>query len=307
MPILGAHMSICGGFFKAVERAKEAGCDCVQIFTSAPQRWPVTIPPESVQSDGSLTKSNNQWRAKEITDAETGQFQATLAELNIVAPLSHSSYLINLAAPDAALRQKSIDAFIVELQRAEQLGISYVVLHPGSYTTTSEEAGLEAIIDSLNEVHQKTAGIQSMCLLENTAGQGSNLGWQFEQLATLIIGVDEPQRLGVCFDTCHALASGYPLGSQDEYNQMMATLDKHVGLDSVKAIHLNDSKRELGSRVDRHEHIGQGELGLEPFRWLLNDDRFQQTPMYLETPKGDNDDGEDWDVVNLRTLRALAG
>lgn len=283
MPVLGAHMSIAGGYYTAVERAKEAGCDCLQIFT----------------------KNNNQWRAKPITPSEAEQFRATLAELNVAAPLSHSSYLINLAAPNLELRVKSIEAFVIELQRAEQLGIPFVVLHPGSFTTSSENEGLANIIDSLNQVHGQTPGITSQCLLENTAGQGSNLGWDFGQLATLINGVKEPDRLGVCFDTCHAFAAGNPMAAADEFNALWQAFDETVGINRVKAIHLNDSKRELGSRVDRHEHIGQGELGLEPFRLLLNDARFESIPMYLETPKGENDGGQDWDVVNLATLRSL--
>jgi len=284
MAILGSHMSIASGYYKAVERGRECGCDCIQVFT----------------------KNNNQWRAKPISDDEANLFRSTLKELKITHPLSHSSYLINLAAPDPTLRKKSIDAFIVELQRAEQLGIPYVVVHPGSFTTSSEQAGLNAIIASLDEVHAQARGIAAQCLLENTAGQGSNLGWQFEQLAALIDGAKEPERLGVCFDTCHAYAAGYAMGTEKEFKETMRQFNATVGVKMIKAFHLNDSKRELGSRVDRHEHIGHGHLGLDPFRHLLNDRRFRKTPMYLETAKGENDDGEDWDVVNLRVLRSLA-
>jgi len=283
MAILGSHMSIAGGYYKAVERGRECGCDCVQVFT----------------------KNNNQWRANPISDEEAAQFRSTLQELKIVNPLSHSSYLINLAAPDPALRKKSIDAFVIELRRAEQLAIPYVVVHPGSFTTSSEQAGLNAIIASLDEVHAQTRGINAQCLLENTAGQGSNLGWHFEQLAELLSGVRDPDRLGVCFDTCHAYAAGYAMGTDKEFKATMRQFNATVGVKMIKAFHLNDSKRELGSRVDRHQHIGHGHLGLEPFRHLLNDRRFRKTPMYLETAKGENDDGEDWDVVNLRVLRSL--
>jgi deoxyribonuclease-4 len=283
MAILGSHMSIAGGYYKAVERGRDCGCDCIQLFT----------------------KNNNQWRAKPILDEEAARFQETLQELNITHPLSHSSYLINLASPDQSLRKKSIDAFVVELWRAEQLGIPYAVLHPGSYTTSSEQAGLTNIIQSLDEVHRQTRGIASRCLLENTAGQGTNLGWRFEQLATLLDGVKDPERLGVCFDTCHAFAAGYALAPEKEFKATMRQFDLTVGLKRIKAFHLNDSKRELGSRVDRHEHIGHGQLGLEAFRLLLADRRFRKIPMYLETEKGENDEGEDWDVVNFRTLRSL--
>lgn len=282
MAILGAHMSISGGYYKSVEIAARCGCDCVQLFT----------------------KNNNQWKAKEISDEEAAAFRGKLAELKITHPLSHDSYLINLAAPDDELWRKSIEAFIVELRRADKLGIPYVVTHPGSFTTTSEVVGLQRIITALDEIHERCADVQAVCLLENTAGQGSNLGHRFEHLQTLIRGVKRPEKLGVCIDTCHTFAAGYPLQSKMEYDDTFAQLDATVGLDRIKAFHLNDSKKPLGSRVDRHEHIGEGALGLEPFRHLLNDPRFRQTPMYLETPKEDRD-GEEMDVVNLRTLRSL--
>ncbi|REK40858.1 MAG: deoxyribonuclease IV, partial [Planctomycetota bacterium] len=269
-------MSIAGGYYKAVEEAHRCKCDCVQLFT----------------------KNNNQWRAKEITDEDAARFQSTLKELGVAHPISHDSYLINMGSPDKALWKKSIDAFIVELQRADQLGIPYVVAHPGAYTDSSEEAGLAAIVRALDEVHRQTHGATACCLLETTAGQGSNLGWRFEHLATILDGVKDPDRLGVCFDTCHVFAAGYPLGTEKEYKETMRQLNKTVGVKKVKAFHLNDSKKEFGSRVDRHEHIGQGHLGIEPFRHLLNDRRFRKTPMYLETPKGDRN-GTPWDVVNL--------
>ncbi|REJ65169.1 MAG: deoxyribonuclease IV [Planctomycetota bacterium] len=275
-------MSIAGGYYKAVEEAHRCKCDCVQLFT----------------------KNNNQWRAKEITDEDAARFQSTLKELGVAHPISHDSYLINMGSPDKALWKKSIDAFIVELQRADQLGIPYVVAHPGAYTDSSEEAGLAAIVRALDEVHRQTHGATACCLLETTAGQGSNLGWRFEHLATILDGVKDPDRLGVCFDTCHVFAAGYPLGTEKEYKETMRQLNKTVGVKKVKAFHLNDSKKEFGSRVDRHEHIGQGHLGIEPFRHLLNDRRFRKTPMYLETPKGDRN-GTPWDVVNLRKLRRL--
>ncbi|MDZ4657939.1 MAG: deoxyribonuclease IV [Bythopirellula sp.] len=282
MAILGAHMSIAGGYYKAVEAAQRAGCDCVQIFC----------------------KNNNQWRAKEITEAEAARFRAALVDLKITHPISHDSYLINLASPDPELWQKSIDAFVVELSRAEQLGIPSVVAHPGAFTTSSEEAGLKRIAQALDEVHKQLPGCKAQCLLETTAGQGSNLGAKFEHLATIIDGVQAPERLGVCVDTCHIFAAGYPLDTPKNYKATMKELDLVVGIDKVKAFHLNDSLKELGSHVDRHAHIGRGKLGLEPFRNLLNDRRFKQVPMYLETAKGE-EDGEDLDVINLRTLRGL--
>jgi len=282
MAILGAHMSIAGGYYKAVEVARRCGCDCVQVFT----------------------KNNNQWRAKAISDEEASRFKSTLAELKIAHPIAHDSYLINMASPVDELWQRSLEAFIVELQRADQLGIPYVVTHPGASTTSSEEEGLRRVILALDEVHAQTRGVTSRCLLETTAGQGSTLGWKFEHLATIMDGVKDPDRLGVCVDTCHIFAAGYPLGTEKEFKATFKALDKSVGCKSVKAFHLNDSKRELGSRVDRHDHIGEGKLGIEPFRFLMNDSRFRKTPMYLETPKGEKD-GVELDVLNLARLRGL--
>ena len=286
MPILGAHQSIAGGYYRAVEIAAEAGCDCVQLFS----------------------KNNNQWKAKPLSPEDAEKFQAALKRLKIGHPLVHDSYLINLAAPDETLWQKSIEAFAIELLRAEELGIPYVVMHPGAFTTTSEEVGLKRICTALDEVHDKVGKLKVKALLENTAGQGSTLGWRFEQLATILDGVKDPDRLAVCIDTCHVFAAGYPLSTPKDYKATMQQLDKTVGLKLVKAIHLNDSKKELGSRVDRHEHIGRGKIGLEGFRLLLNDSRFAKVPMYLETAKEDEDgepDGIRLDKMNLATLRKL--
>jgi deoxyribonuclease-4 len=283
-PPLGAHMSIAGGYYRSAEIAADCGCDCVQLFT----------------------KNNNQWRAKEITDAEADRFRQTLAEKRITHPISHDSYLINLAAPDDELWRKSIDAFAEELLRAEKLGIPYVVTHPGAFTTSSEEAGLARIVTALDEVHARVGAITSQCLLETTAGQGSTLGWKFEHLAAILQGVSQPERLGVCFDTCHIFAAGYALASAADYAHTFGEFDRLIGVERIKAFHLNDSVKGLGCRVDRHAHIGRGSLGLAPFWRLLNDPRFATTPMYLETPKG-QEDGEELDVVNLRVLRGLVG
>jgi deoxyribonuclease-4 len=282
MAILGAHMSIAGGFEQAVHRANKANCECLQIFT----------------------KNNNQWRARDISDEEVVGFRQALRATGIRHPLAHASYLINLASPERALRKKSIDAMVVELQRGERLGLRYVVVHPGAHTTATQRAGIRHAIRSLDEVHRQTTDLRCRCLLETTAGQGTGLGWRFEQLADLLQGVRNPDRLGICLDTCHVFAAGYDLGSDRAYRETLRSLDRLVGIRLVKAIHLNDSRRERGSRVDRHEHIGRGCLGLDPFRRLLNDYRFRRTPMYLETPKGQRG-RQDWDVVNLRTLRRL--
>ncbi|HEX3724599.1 MAG TPA: deoxyribonuclease IV [Pirellulales bacterium] len=284
MPILGAHQSIAGGYYRAVELAARNVCECVQIFT----------------------KNNNQWRAKELTDEDAQQFKAALERLGIRHPLAHDSYLINLASADDALWTKSIEALVVELRRADRLGIEYVVTHPGAFTSGTEETGIRRIIAALDAIHEQTPGIGSRVLLENTAGQGSTLGWRLEQIQAMLEGVADHSLLGVCIDTCHLFAAGYPLATREDYEATMDRLDSTVGLARIKAIHLNDSKRPLGSRVDRHEHIGRGALGLEPFRQLLNDQRFRDTPMYLETPK-EQENGEEMDMVNLRVLRGLVG
>ncbi|MEX2139630.1 MAG: deoxyribonuclease IV [Pirellulales bacterium] len=287
MPILGAHQSISGGYYRAAERARDCGCQCVQIFT----------------------KNNNQWRAKEISDEDAERFQQGLKACKISHPVAHDSYLINLAAPDHELWTKSVDAFVIELLRADTLGIPYLVTHPGSFTTTSEAAGLRRIIEALDEAHRQARHARAVTLLEVTAGQGSSLGHRFEHLATILDGVQDPERLAVCIDTCHLFAAGYPLAPEKNYGATMKQFDRVLGIKLVKAIHLNDSKRELGSRVDRHEHIGKGRIGLEGFRLLLNDPRFAKVPMYIETPKEENGEpkGLELDRMNLEVLRSLVG
>lgn len=303
MPILGAHQSIAGGFSKAVERAHAVGCQCVQVFTAAPQQWPKGMN-AAVPVRRAKTKNRNQRRAQPIAPDEAELFRTRLSEQGIVHPLSHDSYLINLASPDAELWKKSIDAFIVELQRAEQLGIPFVVTHPGAYTTSSEQFGIERIVLALDEAIGQTSDLSVGILLETTAGQGSCLGCRFEQLAEPIARVHNPDRMGICVDTCHIFAAGYPLGTENEYKATMRELDKTVGVKQIKAFHLNDSAKPLGSRVDRHAHIGRGLMGTEPFRLLLGDRRFRKVPMYLETPKGE-EKGRDLDEINLETLRGL--
>lgn len=282
MPILGAHMSIAGGYHLAVEAADKLGMDCVQLFT----------------------KNASQWRAAELTDEMARRFQAALSSSNVAHPIAHDSYLINLASPDEPLWRRSIEAFVEELRRAEKLGIPYVVTHPGAFTTSSESRGLRRIIRALNEVHAQTGELAARCLLETTAGQGSTLGWRFEQLGAILDGVKHPQRLGVCFDTCHVFAAGYAMATRSQYKATLDEFDAAVGIERIKAFHLNDSRRELGARVDRHAAIGRGEMGLKPFRNLLGDRRFREIPMYMETPKG-KEDGVELDEINLRTLRSL--
>jgi len=282
MAILGAHQSIAGGYYKSVEIAHRTKCDCVQLFT----------------------KNNNQWRAKELTDEDVRLFQQRLAELGVAHPLAHDSYLINLASPDAELWKKSVDSFVMEVLRADRLGIPYLVTHPGAYTTSNEEAGIAAVVRAIDETHRQTKGVHTKVLLETTAGQGSCLGNKFEHLAAMIDGVQDPDRLGVCVDTCHIFAAGYPISTEKDYKEAMRALDNTIGVKLVHAFHLNDSLKPLGSRVDRHAHIGRGEIGKEAFRLLLNDRRFRKVPMYLETPKGE-EKGKDLDVINLNTLRRM--
>lgn len=283
MPFLGAHMSIAGGYYKAIDAAGALKMDTCQVFT----------------------KNNNQWRAKEITKAEAEQFARAMETHSIKHPLSHASYLINLAAEADELWQKSIAGMVVELQRAATLGIPFVVVHPGAGVKLTEEAAVARVSAAINRVHELAGEVGSQILLENTAGQGTCLGRRFEQLAAIIAGVKHEQRVGVCIDTCHAFAAGYPLSTQAEYDALWNEFDQHLGRRRLQAMHLNDSKKPLGSRVDRHEHIGEGQIGLEPFRWLLNDPRLANTPMYLETEKGENEDGESYDAVNMRVLRSL--
>ena len=282
MPLLGAHMSIAGGYYKAVEAAAALDMDCVQIFS----------------------KNNNQWRAKPLTDDDAERFRDALVQTGVQKPCAHDSYLINLGSPKDDVREKSIDAFVIELERAEKLGLLGVVMHPGSFLDSSEEEGLQKIVDGLDIVLEQTDGQAVEVWLETTAGQGTNLGHRFEHLAYLIDNVADNSRLGVCVDSCHIFAAGYAITTPSEYKQTMAEFDSLVGIDRIRAFHLNDSKKEFGSRVDRHEHIGQGHLGLEPFRHIVNDPRFAELPMYLETPKGKK--GDEFDQMNLKALRGLS-
>ena len=282
MPLFGSHLSIAGGYYKAVDTAAELGLQTVQLFT----------------------KNNNQWAAKPLSDEDVRLFRESLQRTGVRRPCAHDRYLINLASPDDTLWKKSLDALVIELERAESLGLEGVVMHPGSFVASSEEEGQRRIVEGLDEAHHRTAGIQCQYWLETTAGQGSNLGHRFEQIGYLLENVRNPDLLGVCVDSCHIFAAGYPLQTKEEYAETMAEFDRHIGINRIRAWHLNDSKKPLGSRVDRHEHIGEGFLGLEPFRHIVNDIRFADTPMYLETEKGERD-GVDLDAMNLATLNSL--
>ena len=289
MPRLGAHLSIAGGLPRAVDRAVASRCEALQIFT----------------------KSAGQWRARVLPPDEIAQFRARVEETGITPVVAHNSYLINLAAADPALRAQSLAALGEEIDRAETLGLLGLVMHPGSYTSGSERDGLDLIAEGLAAVLRARPRAKTMILLEHTAGQGTNLGHRFEHLAAILTRLDGSPRVGVCLDSCHLIAAGYDLCSDAGYRETFDTFDRLVGVDRIRAFHLNDSKKPCGSRVDRHEHIGRGCLGLEPFRRLLNDPRFAALPMLLETPKLDTpdsrrrSDADPWDLRNLRTLRRL--
>lgn len=276
----GAHMSVSGGLAKAFGRGAQVGCEAMQIFT----------------------KSERQWAAKPLLPEDIAAFKAEQQRSGIGPVVVHDSYLINLAAPADELWEKSIAAFAHELERCEALGIPYIVTHPGAHTGSGEEAGLAREAVALNRLFEQGVGGDTMVLLETTAGQGSCLGHRFEHLARLFELVPHHHRLGVCVDTCHIFAAGYDIRTAEAYEATFAELDRIVGIDKVRCFHLNDSQKDLGSRVDRHSGIGQGCIGLEAFRLLVNDPRFRGLPMILETPKGD-DMAED--VENLTLLRSL--
>ena len=284
-------MSIAGGLPRAVDRAQASRCDALQIFT----------------------KSVGQWRARPLPSEEVVAFRERLRESGIRPVVAHNSYLINLAAADPALRARSAAALGEEIDRAEILELDGLVMHPGSFTTGTEDAGLKLIAEGLSALLRARRRGRTMILLEHTAGQGTNLGHRFEQIAKILDLMNWPPRVGVCLDTCHLLTSGYDICSEDGYQETFREFDRLIGLDRLKVFHLNDSRKPCGSRVDRHEHIGKGCIGLAPFRRLVNDPRFESLPMLLETPKLDSpasrrrSDVDPWDRRNLKTLRSLMG
>lgn len=280
MPRLGAHMSIAGGISQALVRGHSIGCEAIQIFT----------------------KNQRRWAEPEIPPAEIAAFKRLQAETGIHPIVSHNSYLINLGSPDDELQWRSVESLIRELERCEALGVPYMNMHPGSHKGSGEEIGLKRIAQGLDAVHSATPGYQVMTLLETTAGQGSDLGYTFGQLAGIIEMVAQPERMGICLDTCHAFAAGYELRTCEGYKATFAEFEDLIGLERLRAFHLNGSQGGLGSRVDRHTHINEGELGLEAFRMLLNDPCFEDLPMLLETPKGRK---MEEDVMNLAILRSL--
>jgi deoxyribonuclease IV len=279
-PLLGAHVSIAGGVHEAPARGRQIGCDCIQIFT----------------------KSSRQWAAKPYGGDEIEAFKRNQKEQGIQTVIAHDSYLLNLGAPDVKLRERSVAGLVDELERCEALGVPYLVAHPGAHVGSGEEAGIAAIARSIDEAHKACAGFKVKLALEITAGQGSVLGCSFEQMGRIFDAVKENSRLRLCFDTEHAFAAGYDLRDDAGYERTFTELDEHIGLERLAAFHLNDSLKPFHSRVDRHEHIGKGHLGVEAFRRLLNDPRFGGLPMCLETEPGP----EMQDIANdLATLRGL--
>jgi deoxyribonuclease-4 len=278
--LLGAHTSMAGGVSKAVERAEQLGFTAFQMFT----------------------KNNNRWHAKPLEEKEIIRFKKLLSESNIGFVVSHDSYLINLCAKDENNLIKSRNAFVDELLRCEQLGIKYLNFHPGAHGGQGEDYGLKMIAESINLAHEKTKGINVSSMLEMTAGQGTNLGYTFEQMAKIIELVDDKNRMSVCIDTAHIFAAGYDIRSESAYEKTITDFDDIIGLDRLHCFHMNDSKKELGSRVDRHEHIGKGFIGLEGFSNIMNDERIVHVPKILETPKGKE---QTEDVENLNILRSL--
>ncbi|RII26394.1 MAG: deoxyribonuclease IV [Geobacter sp.] len=280
MDFLGAHMSIAGGIHLALERGVKAGCGVIQVFT----------------------QNSNQWRGKIPTDADAALFREKWAASGLHEIVCHDIYLINLGAAPGEVREKSIAGFAEEMRRCQRLGIKKIVMHPGSHNGDGEEVGIKRVCAAFDELFALVPEYTGKVLLETTAGQGTNLGYSFEHLRAIMDGSSCSDRFAVCYDTCHTFAAGYDITTEDGYRQVMDAFDRIIGIDQLQCFHLNDSKKGLNCRVDRHEHIGQGAMGLNGFRFIMNDPRFVKTPKILETPKGDNDE---MDEVNLKMLRDL--
>ena len=280
-PLVGAHESIAGGIHTAFERAERAGCRTLQVFT----------------------KNASRWQAKPLSAEDIANYKTAASKSTIAPVVAHDSYLINLCAADRSILKKSRQAFIDELRRCDALGIPYLNFHPGAHMGRGETAGLRLIIESLNHAHDRTEGARVLSVVETTAGQGTVLGHRCEQIAAIIAGVEDPERVGVCIDTCHIFAAGYDISNRKGYESTLRAFEETVGLKKLVAIHVNDSRGELGSHLDRHEHIGKGKIGQEGFRHLMRDTRLSNVPKILETPKGE-DLRED--KMNLAMLRKLA-
>jgi deoxyribonuclease IV len=278
MLLLGAHVSTAGGVAQAPINGEALGCTAIQIFT----------------------RNQRQWSAKPLADGEIASYFENLGKTSIRAVVAHDSYLINMASPDPAMRKKSTDAFIDEIRRAGLLKLDGLVSHPGSHMGAGEEKGIALMVECLNRAAAETAGSVPKILLETNSGQGSNLGYKFEHLRDIIGGLKEPQRFGVCLDTCHMFTSGYSIATEESYAESLRRLDAVIGLGKVRCIHMNDSKQPEGSHKDRHDNIGKGLMGKKGFALIINDPRFENVPKILETPGG-----EEWYKKDLKVLRNL--
>lgn len=280
--ILGAHLSISGGLHKALESAKRYDFSAVALFV----------------------RNQVQWKCRALSEEAVESFLATRRQVDVKKIVAHASYLVNLAG-NSEVRPKSIAAMVEDLSRCQRLGIEYLVFHPGS--NPDNELGIRLIAEALDEIIGQAPAGETRILLETTAGQGNCIGHRFEHLRDILAASESCGRLGVCLDTCHVFAAGYDLRSQEGYLETMEEFDRVIGLDSLYAVHVNDSKKPFASRVDRHEHIGQGYLGLDAFKFLVQDSRLREVPLILETPKGTDESGQDWDLRNADLLRKLAG
>lgn len=278
---LGAHMSIAGGVDLAVQQGAAIGCSAIQIFN----------------------KSSNQWAARPLREDEVARFRAARTRAGIEPVVAHDSYLINLCSPDEALYRRSIDALLEELERCERLGVDWLVVHPGGHMGQGEDFGIRRMAGAIDEIHGRLSGAPANIAIETMAGQGTVIGHRFEQIAAILGRVKRPERLGVCLDTCHVFAAGYDLRTPKTYAETMRRFVGEIGLERLRVVHVNDSKKDLGCRVDRHEHIGKGYLGLQAFRLLMNDERLLSLPLLLETPKDEKTCKED--VLNLNVLIGL--
>ncbi len=283
VPLLGAHMSISGGLKKALLRGHDLGCNTIQMFT----------------------KSSVQWKERFLEDQEVAGFREVRERVNINPVISHNSYLVNLASADEGLYKKSIDAMLHEMRRCELLGVNYIVIHPGSHRGRGEEYGIEKIVCALSMIHQRTKGYKVKIALETTAGQGTALGYRLEQIAQIMKSTEDASRLAFCLDTCHSFAAGYELRTEAGYERLFNEIEEITGMEKLKVIHLNDSKADCGSRIDRHENIGRGMIGERPFRWIMSDERLKDIPKIIETPGLGKDLEKDRE--NLDLLRRFAG
>lgn len=281
MPRLGAHMPISGGIEKALFKGKEIGCEVIQIFTH----------------------NTSSWYMKPLSQEQIDSFMKAKEETGIDVISAHVGYLINLASPDNRIWKMSIKALLKEVERAIKLKIPYVVMHPGSHKGSGEVQGIKRISDGLKNVLNQTEGVK--ILLETTAGQGTSIGYRFEHLSDIIEKTGYESRLGICLDTCHIFAAGYDFRTKDAYNNLMKELENKIGLDYLFLFHLNDSKKELGSKVDRHMHIGEGMIGKKGFEYFLKDNRFKNHSFIIETPKEMDKNGKDYDIINFERLREI--